>query len=74
MTGFEWALATHLAWRGLVREAEKVAAAVRARYDGAKRNPWNEIECGSNYARAMADPFGAPPCLAGRGRRGPTVK
>ena len=54
MTGFEWALATHLAWRGLVREAEKVAAAVRARYDGAKRNPWNEIECGSNYARAMA--------------------
>ena len=54
MTGFEWALATHLAWRGLAKEAEKVAAAIRARYDGAKRNPWNEIECGSNYARAMA--------------------
>lgn len=54
MTGFEWAFATHLAWRGRVREAEKVAAAVRARYDGAKRNPWNEIECGSNYVRAMA--------------------
>lgn len=54
MTGFEWAFATHLAWRGHVREAEKVASAIRARYDGAKRNPWNEIECGSNYARAMA--------------------
>jgi uncharacterized protein (DUF608 family) len=54
MTGFEWAFATHLAWRGLVREAETVAAAIRARYDGAKRNPWNEIECGSNYVRAMA--------------------
>ena len=54
MTGFEWAFATHLAWRGLAKEAEKVAAAIRARYDGAKRNPWNEIECGSNYARAMA--------------------
>lgn len=54
MTGFEWAFATHLAWRGLVREAEIVAAAIRARYDGEKRNPWNEIECGSNYARAMA--------------------
>ena len=54
MTGFEWAFATHLAWRGLANEAEKVAAAIRARYDGAKRNPWNEIECGSNYARAMA--------------------
>ncbi len=54
MTGFEWALATHLAWRGLANAAETVAAAIRARYDGAKRNPWNEIECGSNYARAMA--------------------
>ncbi|MBQ6102242.1 MAG: hypothetical protein IJL06_01060, partial [Kiritimatiellae bacterium] len=54
MTGFEWAFATHLAWRGLMHEAETVAAAIRARYDGAKRNPWNEIECGSNYARAMA--------------------
>ena len=54
MTGFEWAFATHLAWRGLAKEAEKVAAAIRARYDGAKRNPWNEIECGSNYVRAMA--------------------
>ena len=54
MTGFEWAFATHLAWRGSTREAARVAAAIRARYDGAKRNPWNEIECGSNYARAMA--------------------
>lgn len=54
MTGFEWAFATHLAWRGLAKEAEQVAAAIRERYDGARRNPWNEIECGSNYARAMA--------------------
>jgi hypothetical protein len=37
---------------------------VRDRYDGAKRNPWNEIECGSNYARSMAS-WGAMIVLAG---------
>jgi hypothetical protein len=39
---------------GLVDEGLQVVSAVRARYDGEKRNPWNEIECGSNYARSMA--------------------
>jgi hypothetical protein len=27
---------------------------VRARYDGIRRNPWDEIECGHHYARALA--------------------
>ena len=54
MTGFEWALAAHLVMAGLTIEGERTAAAIRARYDGRKRNPWNEIECGSNYARSLA--------------------
>jgi hypothetical protein len=27
---------------------------VRSRFNGRARNPWNEYECGSYYARAMA--------------------
>ena len=39
---------------GLVEEGLCVVRAIRDRYDGKKRNPYNEIECGSNYARPMA--------------------
>jgi hypothetical protein len=31
-----------------------VVHAVRQRYDGRVRNPWNEYECGSYYARALS--------------------
>ncbi|MCT4545273.1 MAG: non-lysosomal glucosylceramidase [Vallitalea sp.] len=54
MTGFEYQLASHMIYEGLIDEAFKVVAAIRERYDGKKRNPYNEIECGSNYARSMA--------------------
>jgi hypothetical protein len=38
----------------MMKEGLEVVAAVRDRYDGERRNPWTEIECGSNYARSMA--------------------
>ncbi len=54
MTGFEYALAGLLLSEGFIDESETLVNAIRERYDGEKRNPWNEIECGSNYARSMA--------------------
>jgi hypothetical protein len=39
---------------GLVEEGMTCIEAVRQRYDGERRNPWNEFECGNNYARSMA--------------------
>ncbi|MCG8479988.1 MAG: non-lysosomal glucosylceramidase, partial [Spirochaetales bacterium] len=54
MTGFEYAAASLMIQSGMVDEGLRIVRAVRDRYDGRKRNPWNEIECGSNYARATA--------------------
>ena len=54
MHGFEWTFAAHLTCFGMMEKAEEIASSIRSRYDGARRNPWNEIECGSNYARSMA--------------------
>ncbi len=54
MTGFEYALAGLMITEGFTTEGERLVSGIRDRYDGEKRNPWNEIECGNNYARSMA--------------------
>ena len=54
MTGFEYAAATHMLFAGMTREGIECIRNIRARYDGEKRNPWDEAECGHHYARAMA--------------------
>lgn len=64
MHGFEYALAGLLYQKGMLEEGTKVVKAVRDRYRGDCRNPWNEIECGNNYARSMAA-FALPVILSG---------
>jgi len=53
-TGIEYQVASHLIQEGFVQEGLTIVKALRSRYDGRTRNPWNEYECGNWYARAMA--------------------
>jgi non-lysosomal glucosylceramidase len=53
-TGFEYQVASHLALEGMEKECLDIVGGIRKRYDGIRRNPWNEFECGSHYARALA--------------------
>ena len=53
-TGIEYQVAAHLIRAGMVDEGLTIVRALRSRYDGETRNPWNEYECGSYYARAMS--------------------
>jgi len=53
-TGIEYQVASHLMFKGEVNKGLEIVREVRRRYDGKKRNPFNEYECGHWYARAMA--------------------
>ena len=54
MTGFEYCAATSMLYEGMKKEALTCISAIRDRFDGAKRNPFSEPECGHHYARSMA--------------------
>jgi uncharacterized protein (DUF608 family) len=54
MTGFEYTAAVGMLYEGMTNEGIESIGDVRARYDGRKRNPFDEAECGHHYARAMA--------------------
>ncbi len=54
MNGFEYQVAGHMIWEGMVLEGLAVTRAVHDRYHASRRNPWNEVECGDHYARSMA--------------------
>ncbi len=53
-TGIEYQAAGHMLWEGMVREALAIIRGIHERYDGTHHNPWNEVECGDHYARALA--------------------
>jgi len=54
MTGFEYTAAVGMLYEGMETEGLGVIRNIRDRYDGSKRNPFDEAECGHHYARAMA--------------------
>ncbi|MCX6224101.1 MAG: GH116 family glycosyl hydrolase [Bacteroidia bacterium] len=53
-TGIEYQVASHLMFKGEVEKGLDIVRECRKRYDGRVRNPFNEYECGSWYARAMS--------------------
>ncbi len=70
MSGFEWQVASHMMWEGMLTEGLAVARAIHDRYIAALRNPYNEIECSDHYARAMAS-YGAYLAACGYEYHGP---
>ena len=53
-TGIEYEVAALCLYEGLTEEALAVLRAVRQRYSGERRSPWNDVECGDHYARALS--------------------
>jgi non-lysosomal glucosylceramidase len=64
MTGFEYTAAIGMLYEGQVQDGLKCITNIRDRYDGRKRNPFDEAECGHHYGRAMAS-WSAVPALTG---------
>jgi uncharacterized protein (DUF608 family) len=69
-TGIEYQVATDMIAHRMTHEALSMIKGVDNRYDGARHNPFNEIECGDHYARAMAS-WGAFLALEGFRYDGP---
>lgn len=54
MTGFEYTAAVGMLYEGLDEDGLLCIRNIRNRYDGFKRSPFDEAECGHHYGRAMA--------------------
>lgn len=64
MTGFEYTAGNGMLYEGMENEGLKVITNIRDRYDGRKRSPFDEAECGHHYARAMTA-YGAVLAMTG---------
>ncbi|TKG95144.1 hypothetical protein EYV94_10560 [Puteibacter caeruleilacunae] len=69
-TGIEYQVATGMIYNGMLKEGLSLVKAVHERYRPEKHNPWNEIECGDHYGRAMAS-WGVLKALEGYHYNGP---
>lgn len=70
MTGFTYQAAANMIAEGMVVEGLTLIKAIHDRYDPAKRNPYNEVEYGNHYTRAMAS-YGAFIAASGFQYHGP---
>ncbi len=70
MTGFTYQAAAHMIAEGLVDEGMEMIKAIHDRYNPAKRNPYNEVEYGNHYTRAMSS-YGAFVAASGFKYHGP---
>ena len=50
----EYHVAATLIYEGFIEEGLAMVKAVRQRFDGYKRNPWDEFECGHHYSGTMS--------------------
>ncbi len=53
-SGLEYTFASLMIAWDMLQEGIECVRNTRLRYDGEKRNPWDEAECGHHYVRAMS--------------------
>ncbi|MGQ7870934.1 GH116 family glycosyl-hydrolase [Sunxiuqinia sp. sy24] len=70
MTGFTYQAAAHMINEGMVDKGLEMIKAIHERYAPSKRNPYNEVEYGNHYTRAMSS-YGAFVAASGFTYHGP---
>ncbi len=53
-SGTEHVIAGLMFFEGMIEEGMSIVSDIRKRHDGTRRSPWNEVECGDHYVRAMS--------------------